>query len=289
MQLALSNSITTSDYCETAYATQYASFNGTSSRAITNSLGRLPTLISGTGTTGDNVSIVMWVKATWEIPDSPADSSTNVIPIFYLGSDTDVHEAIRCFYSIEDSSANNKNDLFIEVRTSDPSNLKQVEFGRLHFSTNPNITGSTSADHANMWRSGNTNINTNADGFVQLAFVRGTGDWSIYWNGQALTTGDLDAGTLASTVGNYDSFSLGYWQYADVYGKLGIRDFAIWNTELSAGKVELLYNNGIMADYTTLINDNPTVYYPLEEDGNDVSSNALGVNFNLSNVTFDNL
>tara|TARA_R110002020_G_scaffold70653_2_gene183303 strand:+ start:705 stop:1577 length:873 start_codon:yes stop_codon:yes gene_type:complete len=290
MQLNLSNSITTPDYCVDTWATKFASFNGTSSKAITNDLGRLPDqLASGTGTIGDNITIIMWVKATWEVPDSPADSSTNSIPIFYLGSDTDVHESIRCYYMIEDSSANNKNDLFIEVRTSSPSNLKQIEFMRLHFNSNPSITGSTSSDHADMWRSGNTNINTNADGFVQLAFTRTTGDWTIYWNGQTGTLGDLDAGTLASTINDYDSFSLGFWEYADFYGKLGMRDFAIYREELSAVEIDSLYNNGVMADYTTLIASSPHIYYPLEEDGDNASLSGPPVNLTLSNVTFESI
>ena len=58
MQLGLSNSITTPEYCESAYATKYASFNGTNSKAVTNSLNRLPDLLkASTGTIGDNVTL----------------------------------------------------------------------------------------------------------------------------------------------------------------------------------------------------------------------------------------
>ena len=289
MQLSLSNSITTPEYCESAYATKYASFNGTDSKGVTNSLNRLPSnLAGGTGTIGDNVTIAMWVKATWEIPDSPADADPNFIPIFMLGSDTDVHESFRCYYMVEDSSATNKNDLAIEIRSTAPSNAKNIEFMRLH--SNSSLTGSSSSAHANMWRSGNSNINTNADGFVHLAFTRGTGDWAVYWNGVAAgTLIDYDSGTLASTTGDYDSFSIGFWEYSGLFGKLGMRDFAIWSEELSAGKIELLYNSGIIADYSTLLTEQPEVYYPLEEDGNNVAQSALPVNFTLSNVTFDNI
>ena len=289
MQLALSNSITTPEYCESAYATKYASFNGTDSKALTNSLNRLPDLLkASTGTIGDNVTIAMWVKATWEIPDSPADADPNVIPIFMLGSDTDVHESFRCYYFIEDSSATNKNDLVIEIRSTAPGNARNIEFMRLH--SNSSLTGSTSATHSNMWRAGNSNINTNADGFVHIAFTRGTGDWSVYWNGIAAgTTIDSDSGTLASSSTEYDSFSLGYWEYSDFFGKLGMRDFAIWTEELSAGNIELLYNSGVIADYQTLINTTPQVYYPLQEDGNNIAQGLLPINFTLSNVTFDNI
>ena len=68
-----------------------------------------------------------------------------------------------------------------------------------------------------------------------------------------------------------------------------MRDFAIWSEELIAGKIELLYNSGIIADYSTLLTEQPEVYYPLEEDGNNVAQSALPVNFTLSNVTFDNI
>ena len=289
MQLSLSNSITTPEYCESAYATKYASFNGTNSKAVTNSLNRLPDLLaSSTGTIGDNVTIAMWVKATWEIPDSPADADPNVIPIFMLGSGNDVHESFRCYYFIEDSSANNKNDLVIEIRSSTPSNARNIEFMRLH--SNSSLTGSTSSAHTQMWRAGNSNINTNADGFVHIAFTRGTGDWKVFWNGQSAgTLIDSDSGTLASTSGDYDSFSLGYWEYSDFFGKLGMRDFAIYNTQLADSKIETLYNSGVMADYSTLLSDDPTVYYPLQEDGNNVAFGSLPINFTLSNVTFDNI
>ena len=289
MGLGLGNSIIkTYAPVSTAYATKYANFNGTNAKAVTNSLNRLPSLLAGTGTVGDNCTFAMWIKATWEIPDSPADANPNNIPIFMLGSDTDVHEAFRMYYMIEDGSANNKNDLVIELRSSDPSNKKQMEFMRLH--SNSSLTGSTSSAHSAMWRAGNTNINTNDDGFVHIAVTRATSDWSVYWNGQAAgTLIDSDTLPLASTVGNYDSFSLGYWEYADAYGKLGMRDFAIWNSELSASDISDLYNSGVMADYTTLISEDPEVYYPLQEDGNNVAPGALPVNFTLTNVTFEDI
>ena len=88
---------------------------------------------------------------------------------------------------------------------------------------------------------------------------------------------------------DYDSFSLGYWEYSDFFGKLGMRDFAIYNTQLADSKIETLYNSGVMADYSTLLSDDPTVYYPLQEDGNNVAFGSLPINFTLSNVTFDNI
>jgi len=68
-----------------------------------------------------------------------------------------------------------------------------------------------------------------------------------------------------------------------------MRDFAIWNSELSASDISDLYNSGVMADYTTLISEDPEVYYPLQEDGNNVAPGALPVNFTLTNVTFEDI
>ena len=292
MQLALSNSITTPEYCEDAlWATKFASFNGSDSKALCNDLGRLPSILAGgTGTIGDNVSFAMWVKATWSIPDSPADAVVNTIPIFLLGSDTDVHEAFRCYYMIEDGSATNKNDLIIEIRTTSPSNARQVDIARLN--NNNSITGSDSGNHSDMWSSHNGDIETNADGFVHLAFTRGTGEWRIYWNGQEMSLLDNDAGSLNTSTSEYDSFSIGFWEYSNLFGQLGVRDFAIWNSELSSSDVENLNNSGVMADYRTLINTNPLLYYPLQEDGQDViGSIASGStnNFTLTNVTFTDI
>jgi hypothetical protein len=291
MQLGLSNSITTPEYCESAYATKYASFNGSDSKALCNDLGRLPGILAGgTGTIGDNVSFAMWVKATWSIPDSPADAVVNTIPIFMLGSDTDVHEAFRCYYMIEDGSATNKNDLVIEVRTTSPGNARQVDIARLN--SNNSITGSDSGSHSDMWSSHNGDIETNADGFVHIAFTRGTGEWSIYWNGQAMTLLDNDSGSLNTSTSEYDSFSIGFWEYSNLFGQLGVRDFALWSSELSSSDVELLNNSGVMADYRTLINTSPLLYYPLQEDGNDVAlniSSGTTNNFTLSNVTFTDI
>ena len=292
MQLALSNSITTPEYCEDAlWATKFASFNGSDSKALCNDLGRLPSLLAGgTGTIGDNVSFAMWVKATWSIPDSPADTAVNHIPIFMLGSDTDVHESFRAYYMIEDGSATNKNDLIIEVRTTSPGNARQVDIARLN--SNLSITGSQSNLHSKMWSSHNSNIITNADGFVHIAFTRGTGEWSIYWNGQSMSLLDNDSGSLNTSVSEYDSFSLGFWEYSSLFAQIGIRDFALWSSELSSSDVELLNNSGVMADYRTLISTSPLLYYPLQEDGNDVMQNLLFLstnNFTLSNVTFDDI
>ena len=292
MQLALSNSVNTPDYCpESRYATKYANFNGSDSKALVNDLGRLPSLLAGgTGTIGDNVSFAMWVKATWSIPDSPADAVVNAIPFFMLGSDTDVHESFRCYYMIEDGSANNKNDLIIEIRTTSPGNARQVDIARL--SSNTSITGSTSSAHSAMWRSGNTNINTNADGFVHVAFTRGTGEWSIYWNGQSMSLIDNDSGSLNTSTSEYDSFSLGFFEYSNLYGQLGMRDFAIWNSELSATEVGKLYNFGVITDYTDLIATEPLLHYPLQADGNDVIgriASGTTLNFTLSNVTFEDI
>ena len=272
------------------WATQFANFNGTDAKALADAH-RLPTALAGAGTIGDNVTFSMWIKATWNIPVSPSDAVVNNIPIFMLGSDTDVHEAFRMYYMIEDGSANNKNDIVIELRSSNPSNARQNEIMRLSDSNTPNnslITGSDSTSHADMWDNDNTDIKTNADGFVHIVCSRATGDWSVFWNGNACEVIENDSGSLNQDVSEYDSFSIGYWEYADSFGKLGMRDFAIYNSQLSNSDVAALYNEGKIDDHRDLITPQPTVYYPFQEDGNDIMV-SVGPNLTLTNVTFESL
>lgn len=270
------------------WATQFASFNGTSSKAFAEP-GRLPSVLAGAGTIGDNVTFSMWIKATWNIPVSPSDAVVNNIPIFMLGSDTDVHESFRMYYMIEDGSANNKNDIVIELRSSNPSNARQNEIMRLSDSNTPDnssITGSDSTGHADMWDNDNTSINKNNNGFVHIVCSRTTGDWKVFWNGQECEVIENDSGSLNQDVSEYDSFSIGWWEYADAHGTLGMRDFAIYNSQLSNSDVTALYNSGVIADHRNLITPQPVVYYPFQENGNDVII-STGPHLLLTDVTFE--
>jgi len=290
MGLGLGNSIV-KPYApvSTVYATKFASFNGSSSKAI-GAPGRLPSTLAGSGTLGENITFSMWIKATWTVPASPANAVVNNIPIFMLGSDTDVHEAFRMYYMIEDGSANNKNDIVMELRSSNPGNSRQNEIMRLSSSNTPNnstITGSTSSNHVDMWDSDNSDIKANDDGFVHIICSRGTLDWKIFWNGSQCEVIDNDSGSLNTDISEFDSFSIGYWEYANAYGQLGVRDFAIYNTQLPGSDVTALYNSGVLADHRDLITSQPVVYYPFEEDGNDVI--GTGPNLLLTNVTFEDI
>ena len=270
------------------YATRFASFNGSSSKALA-APGRLPAVLAGSGTLGENITFSMWIKATWTIPASPEDAVVNNIPFFMLGSDTDVHEGFRMYYMIEDGSANDKNDVIIELRSSTPGNSRQNELLRLHDGgSNATITGSSAADHDKMWDSDNSAITTNNDGFVHIVCSRSTSDWSMFWNGNQCTVLTNDSGSLNTDASEFDSFSIGYWEYADAYGQLGVRDFAIYNSQLSGSDVTALYNGGVLADHRNLITPQPIVYYPFEEDGNDVIT-STGPNLTLTNVTFESL
>ena len=282
--LGLGNDLV-SDGVQSVWATRFASFNGTSSKALV-SPGALVSTLKGGGDIGDNVSFSMWIKATWTIPASPTNSAIDFIPFWYLGSNTDVHESMRMFYSIE-SGSTNKNDVNIDLRSTAPSNVRQNDTMRLHDGDNAAQTGSAGSSHVQMWDSDNTNITTNNEGFVHLVVTRGTGDWKIYWNGVvAASIIDNDSGSLNQDDSEYDSFSVGYWEYADSYALMGIRDYAVYASELSAGNVRLLYNEGKFDDHRGLITPQPVAYYPLESDGVDVIS---GVDFSLTNVTFSEL
>jgi len=286
--LGLGNTITNEK--SQVWATQFASFNGTSSKALSDA-GRLPGVLQGSGTLGEDITFSMWVKATWNIPVSPSDASVNTIPIFMLGSDTDVHESFRMYYMVEDGSATNKNDLVMELRSTSPSNTRQVDFVRLSASNSPNnsqITGSASVDHVDMWDNDNQSIKTNAEGFVHLVCSRSNSDWKIFWNGTTCEVTDNDSGSLNTDSSQFDSFSIGYWEYSDFYGKLGIRDFAIYDSELDEADILALYNSGKFEDHRDLITRQPIVYYPFEENGKDVII-STGPDFTLSNVTFESI
>jgi len=288
--LGLGSSIIKGERIVRRYATRFASFNGSSSKALA-APGRLPPVLAGSGTLGENITFSMWIKATWTIPASPPDAVVNTIPFFMLGNDSDVHESFRMYYMIEDGSANNKNDLVMELRSTTGANARQNEIMRLSASGSPNnatITGSSAADHEKMWDSDNSAITTNSDGFVHIICSRGTLDWKIFWNGQECEIIDNDSGSLNTDVSLFDSFSIGYWEYSDTYGQLGVRDFAIYNSQLSGSDVTALYNGGVLADHRNLIVPQPIVYYPFEEDGNDVML-STGPNFTLTNVTFEDI
>lgn len=285
--LGLGNSITSSSsISETAYpgATKFASFNGTSSKAVVADPSALvSSLKAAGGEIGQNITYSMWIKATWEIPNSPADSETDVVPFWFLGNDSDVHEGMRSYYSIEVSGVD-KNQLFVDLRSTAPSNRKYSRYVILHSSgTNQTATGSTAQTHEAMWRSGNTNINTNSDGFVHIAVSRSTAGWKIYWNGTSLGVSDNGSDTITQDDSLYNSFSLGHWEYANSFAKMGMRDFAIYGSQLTDGNISTLYHSGTIADVRTLLTEQPQVYYPLEADGADMIN---GLNMTLTNVTF---
>ena len=64
MGLGLGLSVSNSSTIDQPYATRFASFNGTSSKALA-SPGRLPFELAGSGTLGENITFSMWIKATF--------------------------------------------------------------------------------------------------------------------------------------------------------------------------------------------------------------------------------
>lgn len=98
------------------------------------------------------------------------------------------------------------NTIEFEFRSSSTINSMKRQWV-LHDAANQAITGSTSS--ASRWVSGNTAINTNANGYVHLLFdytgaaygsPSGASDVNLYWNGQLMTQGGspVNAGLITN-------------------------------------------------------------------------------------------
>ena len=162
------------------------------------------------------------------------------------------------------------NTIEFEWRFSSTSNSMKRQW-ILHDAANQSITGSTSS--TSKWVSGNSAINTNANGYVHLLFdfkgssygsASSTTDCDLYWNGQLMTQGGapvnaglvtnpgtfthrhalnanaLNLGTANLHNGYYDSLMLipnglsgGQFQLAE-----GITGYTIQQT------VDYIYNGG---------------------------------------------
>ena len=226
--------------------------------------------LSGTADTTDdiqnNITISMWVKPTWTFDPSGA----NFIGFFVLGDDTNVHEGIRLYHSLELGNNSFTNRLTAEARSATGGNRKQVDFAQLN-SSNSTITGcGTAATDSNMWDSDNVG-NVTSDGFVNLVWTRGTAtaDWKIYWNGQSLTISEGGDNSLSTDESTYDVIEIGKFSHSGgSFHKYGIRDLAIFNAELNGTQVAELYNSGNFFDVRTASTVGDLVFYcPLNDSG----------------------
>jgi len=270
---------------------QFLSFDGTDDKAERSLSEADRTILSGTDDDTDdlpnNISFSMWIKPTW---DAGSGDLVNSILFFHIGGSQDVHEVIRAYYSIETSGGTNKNEIWVEARSSSPSNKAELQYAVLGSNNSITSTGTGTSDAA-MWDSGNTG-SANADGFVHLYFTRAGDAWSIFWNGQELTSNTHTDNTLEVSDEDYDLIRFGARpplsaSGSDYYCQYGIKHFAIYNRSQTGTVPSDLYNSGVMADPRGLTStDYLVAYYPFNENGNDLVNS---LNLTVTGATFVNV
>lgn len=253
------------------------------------------TIISGTDDSTDDlmsdITITFWIRPQW---DGDTFDQRNQ-HLFYLGNNTDVHSSIRVYYEAQSGSNQNRNRIYVEARTTAPSNKKDINLYALHDYNDIVGLGSTN-NAADRWDSGNAG-NVNGNGFTHLAFTRGGGtgtQWKVYWNGRELTGGSsenyFDDLELVQDDSQLDILAIGQAPYSSDSGdlKYASADFsnlAIYNKELNSSNIDALYSNGHVHDYRQLLpaNTQPVLYWQL--DGT-IKEEIHGNNFTNSGGEF---
>ena len=256
----------------------YLAFDGVDDKAaFTVDSDFITSVTGGSGNIGDNMTITMWVKPTWATSGSGAGFAPRHINFIFLGAAADVWESIRIFYQLTNSSGVAQNRMWATIRSN--SNAKDEDYEDLDEANSITGTGTNAAD---FWQSSNPS----GEGWVHLAFARDTADWKIYWNGQALTISDSDANTMDidNTVARVLQF--GFRDTDDKFYKYGIRDCAIFSSELTAGNITTLYNSGSFFDVRKSGISNLGVYYPFNENVRDIVG---GHNLTLTGGAFTTL
>ena len=233
---------------------------------------------------GTNITMSFWVKPTWVMTSSGTNttdqhvagvdssgsvSQENNVPLIAMGqTSTELHR-IRTNYQIDTGSSSDRNRLQVEFR-SQAGNNKQGDEYYLH-ADNHGVTGTgTGLDNTGVstgwWHAGNTG-GVNSRGFVHLAFTRGEGEWTIYWNGSALGSRiDIDGGSvdINELVINELWIGKNFTNQSVVPG--AYRDIAIFKEELDSDGVSDLYNSGNFFDVRLHANaDNLGLYWPCND------------------------
>lgn len=124
----------------------------------------------------------------------------------------------RIGYISNNAAGNPSNRIFIDFRNNGLNSRVMRQWALQNHTA---ITGSTSI--SDQWLAGNTNINTNANGFVHLCVIvnlpahpgsltnTATANIKCFWNGQQLTT-------TSSSVNNGDTVLIDVTDSADVLG-----------------------------------------------------------------------
>ena len=261
---------------------KFLSFDGVDDKAEFNvNAGFIESVTGGSGNIGDNIGFSFWIKPTWDSSGTLGTSgfAPRKIDFFYLGAPADNHESVRGYYQLTNSSGTTQNRLWSELRATTTSNTKDNDFAALHNDNSITGTGTGSSDH---WKTDNPS----GEGWVHIVMTRATGNWTQYWNSQALSMNDSDTGTLNTdnSIGRVMRF--GGHTPSNAFSKYGVRDFAVFSTQLTSDNASTLYNSGAFFDVRKSGINGLGVYYPFDENVKDVVG---GHNLTLSGGAFINL
>ena len=94
---------------------------------------------------------------------------------------------------------------------------------------------------------------------------------------------DSDSGTLNTDNSIARKLVLGNKPVDNGFHKYGVRDFAIFSTQLTSGNASTLYNSGSFLDVRNTGISGVGVYYPFNENARDIVG---GHNLTLTGGTF---
>ena len=257
---------------------RFLAFDGVDDKAVFTVDQPFITSIAGEGNIGANVGFSFWIKPTWDSSGTLGTSgfAPRKIDFFYLGAPADNHESVRGYYQLTNSSGVTQNRLWTEMRATTSSNTRDNDFAVMHSNNSITSTGTGSSDH---WKTDNPS----GEGWVHIVMTRATGNWTQYWNGQALSMTDSDSGTLNTDNSIARKLVLGNKPTDNGFHKYGVRDFAVFSAQLTSGNASTLYNSGNFFDVRTAGINNLGVYYPFNEHVRDIVG---GNNLALTGGTF---
>ena len=193
-----------------------ALFNGTTSYVILNDFN------TGAGNPFAIVPIAgsasKWLVSMWVKMDNTTafDGIVNLWTQGFLGDAND--NTFRMSYIPNNSGGNPANRIFIDYRNNGTTNRVMRQWA---LQNNSSVTGATSI--SDLWVSGNTSINTNANGFVHLCVIvnlpshpgaltsAATANIKCFWNGSELTT-------TANSVNLGETFTTDVTDSSDILG-----------------------------------------------------------------------
>ena len=258
--------------------TKFLAFDGVDDKAEFTVNQSFITAVAGEGNIGDNIGFSFWINPAWSTSGSYGTTgfAPRRVNFWYLGKDDNNHESVQGYYQLTNSSGVAQNRLWSELRSSTGGNKKQNENTYLH--SNNSITG-VGTGQADSW----TSTNPSGGAWVHIVMTRATGNWTQYWNGQALSMNDSDSGTLNTDNSIARKLVLGNKPTDNGFHKYGVRDFAVFSAQLTSGNASTLYNSGSFLDVRNTGISGLGVYYPFNENARDIVG---GHNLTLTGGTF---